>query len=393
MRLSRLFLITALSATTTGCSTFSTVQDWFSSEGEDLTAPVELERIDATVEVKKRWSTSIGDGQGDGFFKITPVLADGVIYAASSEGEVAAIDASDGDKRWNVSLERPISGGVGYHEGSLYLGGADGSIMQLSADDGSVMWEAPVSGEVLAPPAVSDDWVIVQTYDGKLLGFETGAEEPTWTYTSDVPVLTIRGTSTPLLIGDNAIAGFADGKVVAVDVDSGNTSWESRIGIPQGGSEIDRIVDIDGVMTVQGIELFVSSYQGRVAALDLRTGRKIWQQNVSSVTGTSVGFGNVYVADVDGTVSAFLRNGQGARWQNIELGYRELSRPTPINSYVATVDLEGYLHLLSQVDGLFVGRSQVAGGPARADMISANGRLFILDDEGKLSAFELESAD
>ena len=54
MRLSRLILITALSAMTTGCSTFSTVQDWFSSEGEDLTAPVELERIDATVEVKKR---------------------------------------------------------------------------------------------------------------------------------------------------------------------------------------------------------------------------------------------------------------------------------------------------------------------------------------------------
>lgn len=393
MRLSRLLLVTALSVTTTGCSTLSTVQGWFDSEGEDLTAPVELERIDTSVRVKKRWSTSVGDGQGDGFFKITPVLADGVLYVASSEGEVAAIDAEDGDKRWSVSLERPISGGVGYHKDSLYLGGADGSVLQLSADDGSIVWEAAVSGEVLAPPAASDDWVIVQTYDGKLLGFESGAQEPTWTYTSDVPVLTLRGTSTPLLIGQNAIAGFADGKVVAVDVDSGNTSWESRIGIPQGGSEIDRIVDIDGVMTVQGIELFVSSYQGRVATLDLRTGRKIWQQNVSSVTGTSVGFGNVYVADVDGTVSAFLRNGQGARWQNIELGYRELSRPTPINSYVATVDLEGYLHVLTQLDGQIVGRSKIASGPARADMISANGRLFILDDDGKLSAFELESSD
>ena len=393
MRLSRLLLVTALSVTTTGCSTLSTVQGWFDSEGEDLTAPVELERIDTSVRVKKRWSTSVGDGQGDGFFKITPVLADGVLYVASSEGEVAAIDAEDGDKRWSVSLERPISGGVGYYKDSLYLGGADGSVLQLSADDGSIVWEAAVSGEVLAPPVASDDWVIVQTYDGKLLGFESGAQEPTWTYTSDVPVLTLRGTSTPLLIGQNAIAGFADGKVVAVDVDSGNTSWESRIGIPQGGSEIDRIVDIDGVMTVQGIELFVSSYQGRVATLDLRTGRKIWQQNVSSVTGTSVGFGNVYVADVDGTVSAFLRNGQGARWQNIELGYRELSRPTPINSYVATVDLEGYLHVLTQLDGQIVGRSKIASGPARADMISANGRLFILDDDGKLSAFELESSD
>ena len=390
MRLSRLLLITALTVTMTGCST---VQGWFDSEGEDLTAPVELEKIDALVKVKKRWSTSVGDGQGKGFFKIRPALSEGVLYVASSEGEVAAIDAVDGDKRWSVSLERPLSGGVGYHAGGLYLGGADGSVLQLSADDGSMVWEATVSGEVLAAPAVSDDWIIVQTYDGKLLGFETGSETPTWTYTSDVPVLTLRGTSTPLLIGDNAIAGFGDGKVVAIDLDSGNVSWESRIGIPQGGSEIDRIVDIDGVMTVQGIELFVSSYQGRVAALDIRTGRKLWQQNVSSVTGTSVGFGNVYVADVDGTVSAFLRNGQGARWQNIELGYRELSRPTPVKSYVATVDLEGYLHLLSQVDGVIVGRLKIAGGPARADMISDNGRLFILDDDGKLSAFDLESSD
>lgn len=393
MRLSRLVLVAALSLTTTGCSTFSTVQGWFGSDGEDLTAPVELEQINAQVEVRKRWSTSIGDGQGAGFFRINPVLVDDVLYVASSEGEVAAIDASDGDKRWSVSLERPLSGGVGFHGGSLYLGGADGSVLQLSANDGSLMWEAAVSGEVLAAPTVSDDWVIVQTYDGKLLGFQAGADEPTWTYTSDVPVLTLRGTSTPMLIGGNAVAGFGDGKVVAIELDSGNVSWEARIGIPQGGSEIDRIVDIDGVMTVQGIELFVSSYQGRVAALDTRTGRRIWQQNVSSVTGTSVGFGNVYVADVDGTLSAFLRNGQGVRWQNIELGYRELSRPTPVSSYVATVDLEGYLHLLSQVDGQIVGRSKIGGGPARADLIADSGRLFVFDDEGRLSAFELESSD
>ena len=158
MRLSRLVLVAALSLTTTGCSTFSTVQGWFGSDGEDLTAPVELEQINAQVEVRKRWSTSIGDGQGAGFFRINPVLVDDVLYVASSEGEVAAIDASDGDKRWSVSLERPLSGGVGFHGGSLYLGGADGSVLQLSANDGSLMWEAAVSGEVLAAPTVSDDW-------------------------------------------------------------------------------------------------------------------------------------------------------------------------------------------------------------------------------------------
>lgn len=390
MKLFRLLTTSVLLLLISGCSTF---QEWFGSEEEDATAPVELERIDTKVKLKKQWSTKIGDGQGDGFYKITPTLVDGVLYVASSDGEVAAISAVDGDRLWRVELERPLSGGVGYHDRRLYLGGADGSVLQLSADDGVVEWEAPVSGEVLAAPAVSDDWVIVQTYDGKLLGFQPGADEPAWTFTSDVPVLTLRGTSTPILVGDNAIAGFGDGKVIAVDVNSGNVSWESRIGVPQGSSEIDRIVDIDGAMTQQGIELFVASYQGRVAALDSRTGRKLWQQNVSSVTGTHVGFGNVYVADVDGTLSAFLRTGQGVRWQNIELGYRQLSRPTPVSSYVATVDFDGYLHLLSQVDGQIVGRTKIGGDAARADMIADSGRLIIFADNGQLLAYELETLD
>ena len=390
MKLFRLLTTSVLLLLISGCSTF---QEWFGSEEEDATAPVELERIDTKVKLKKQWSAKIGDGQGDGFYKITPTLVDGVLYVASSDGEVAAISAADGDRLWRVELERPLSGGVGYHDRSLYLGGADGSVLQLSANDGVVEWEAAVSGEVLAAPAVSDDWVIVQTYDGKLLGFQPGADEPAWTFTSDVPVLTLRGTSTPILVGDNAIAGFGDGKVVAVDVNSGNVSWESRIGVPQGSSEIDRIVDIDGAMTQQGIELFVASYQGRVAALDSRTGRKLWQQNVSSVTGTHVGFGNVYVADVDGTLSAFLRTGQGVRWQNIELGYRQLSRPTPVSSYVATVDFDGYLHLLSQVDGQIVGRTKIGGDAARADMIADSGRLIIFADKGQLLAYELETLD
>ncbi len=390
MKLFRLLTTSVLLLLISGCSTF---QEWFGSEEEDATAPVKLERIDTKVKLKKQWSAKIGDGQGDGFYKITPTLVDGVLYVASSDGEVAAISAADGDRLWRVELERPLSGGVGYHDRSLYLGGADGSVLQLSANDGVVEWEAAVSGEVLAAPAVSDDWVIVQTYDGKLLGFQPGADEPAWTFTSDVPVLTLRGTSTPILVGDNAIAGFGDGKVIAVDVNSGNVSWESRIGVPQGSSEIDRIVDIDGAMTQQGIELFVASYQGRVAALDSRTGRKLWQQNVSSVTGTHVGFGNVYVADVDGTLSAFLRTGQGVRWQNIELGYRQLSRPTPVSSYVATVDFDGYLHLLSQVDGQIVGRTKIGGDAARADMIADSGRLIIFADNGQLLAYELETLD
>lgn len=375
----------ALSA---GCST---ITGWFSDDDFDPREPVELQKIDEQVKLKSRWSRGVGDGQGNGLYKINPILVNDSIYVASSEGKLASVDAKTGRVRWKSNLDLALSGGVGHHRDSIFVGASEGLVMRLSADSGEEIWRAVVSGEVLSAPQGDGRYVVAQTYDGKLIGFDYETGEIRWTYTSDVPVLTLRGTGTPMILGDNAIAGFADGKVVAVNLRSGNVAWESRVAIPQGRSEIERIVDIDGSMALQGNELYVASYQGRLVAIDTRSGRRLWQRNVSSVSGVGVGFGNVYVADEDGTVSAFLRNGQGVRWQNIDLGFRELSLPTPVNSYVATVDFEGYLHLLSQVDGEIVGRTKVDSKGARADMIARGNRLFVYTNDGALKAYDVEA--
>ena len=373
---------------TTGCST---ITGWFSDDEFDPREPVELEKITEQVKLKSRWSRGVGDGQGEGLLKINPILVGDSLYAASAEGRVTAVDPESGRVRWKQDLDLALSGGVGHHGNSVFVGASEGLVMRLDAASGSEIWRAPVSGEVLSAPQGDGRYVVAQTYDGKLMGFDYQTGEVRWTYTSDVPVLTLRGTGTPMILGDNAIAGFADGKVVAINLRSGNVAWEVRVAIPQGRSEIERIVDIDGSMAVQSNELYVASYQGRLAAIDTRSGRRLWQRNVSSVSGVGVGFGNVYVADDDGTVSAFLRNGQGVRWQNIDLGFRDLSRPTPVSSYVAVVDFEGYLHLLSQVDGEIVGRTKVDSSGARADMLTRGNRLFVFTNDGALKAYDVEA--
>ena len=373
---------------TTGCST---ITGWFSDDEFDPREPVELEKITEQVKLKSRWSRGVGDGQGEGLLKINPILVGDSLYAASAEGRVMSVDPESGRVRWKQDLDLALSGGVGHHGNSVFVGASEGLVMRLDAASGSEIWRAPVSGEVLSAPQGDGRYVVAQTYDGKLMGFDYETGEVRWTYTSDVPVLTLRGTGTPMILGDNAIAGFADGKVVAINLRSGNVAWEVRVAIPQGRSEIERIVDIDGSMAVQSNELYVASYQGRLAAIDTRSGRRLWQRNVSSVSGVGVGFGNVYVADDDGTVSAFLRNGQGVRWQNIDLGFRDLSRPTPVGSYVAVVDFEGYLHLLSQVDGEIVGRTKVDSSGARADMLTRGNRLFVFTNDGALKAYDVEA--
>lgn len=370
-------------------SACGTIGGWFEVDDDDPTAPVPLVDIEPTVNIKKRWSTGVGNGQGAGLYKLQPIIEGNIIYAAAADGEIKAVERDRGKTLWDTELETGLSGGVGFYDDALLLGSADGEVLKVSATSGELQWSARLQGEVLAPPQSNGQVVVVQTYDGKLQGLDFASGEKLWTYDSDVPVLTIRGTSAPIVNGDTVYAGFANGRVAAFDVNTGGVKWEVRVAISQGRSEIERIVDVDGAMALIGNELYAASYQGRVVAIDVAAGRKIWQKDVSSFSGVSQGFGNVYVTDENGTVSAYLRNGQGLRWEQDALGYRGLSRPTPVSSYVAVVDYDGYLHLLSQVDGELVGRVRPGGGGARANMLADGNVVYVYTDDGDLIAYEI----
>ena len=206
-RLSRLILLASF-ALSAGCST---VTGWFSDDDFDPREPGELQKISEQVKLKSRWSRGVGDGQGDGLYKMNPILVDDSLYVASAEGRVAAVDAETGRVRWKNDLDLALSGGVGHHRDAIFVGAAEGLVMRLSAENGEEVWRTGVSGEVLSAPQGDGRYVVAQTYDGKLMGFDYETGEVRWAYTSDVPVLTLRGTGTPMILGDNAIAGFADG--------------------------------------------------------------------------------------------------------------------------------------------------------------------------------------
>ena len=385
-QISRYLVLLVMMLSLAGCST---VSGWFDSDDDDLTAPVPLSDITETVNIKELWSVGVGDGQGDGFYRLQPAISGDVIYAASADGEVLAVDRKRGKTLWELELDIALSGGVGVYEDVLLLGSSEGLVLQLDASTGEQLWTTMLTGEILSPPQANGKVVVVQTYNGKLQGLDFTTGELLWTYTSKVPVLTVRGTSVPIIENNRVYAGFANGRVLAFDTQTGAIVWEVRVAIPQGRSEIERIVDVDGTMELGGGELYAASYQGSVVAIDVGAGRKIWQQKVSSFSGVSLGFGNVYAADEDGTLNAFMQNGEGVRWTQGALGYRQLSRPTPVGSYVAVADFEGYLHVLSQVDGDFVGRLRVDNDGVRGDMLSEDGILYVFGNDGDLVAYEI----
>ncbi|MEZ5572694.1 MAG: outer membrane protein assembly factor BamB [Halioglobus sp.] len=383
---SRYLLALLLFLNLTGCSTIS---GWFESDDKEANAPAELVDIQETVDIKELWSEDVGDGQGEGFYRIRPVIQGENIYVASANGEVVALNRISGKTLWEVDLETSLSGGVGVFGDALFVGSSEGFVLKLDASSGERIWATPLRGEILSPPQGDGRVVIAQTYDGKLQGLDNESGRVLWTYDSNVPVLTVRGTSTPIIENNLVYAGFANGRVLAFDTQTGAVVWEVRVAISQGRSEIERIVDVDGTMELAGNELFAASYQGSVVGIDVRSGRKLWQQKASSFSGVSQGFSNIYVADEDGTLTAYMRNGEGVRWTQGALAYRELSRPTPVSSYVAVADFEGYVHVLSQVDGEFVGRVRVDDDGARADMLSEGNVLYVYGNSGELVAYEI----
>ncbi|MCO6058352.1 outer membrane protein assembly factor BamB [Pseudomonas sp. MOB-449] len=366
--------VLALAVLAVGCS----------SNSKKELPPAELPDITEEVKLDKGWSRSVGDGQGESYNLLVPAVDGDTIYASDVNGEVMAINRFNGDVIWKQDLELPVSGAVSVGYGLVMLGTLKGEVVALDATNGEEKWRARVNGEVLAPPANNGDVVVVQTQNDTLFGFDAATGSQRWIYENTPAVLTLRGTGAPIVTNNLAVAGLSTGKVLALDIQRGIPVWEQRVAIPQGRSELDRVVDIDGGLLLSGGTLYSVTYQGRVAALDLESGRVLWQREASSYVGVAQGFGNVYVSLANGTVEGVDERSASALWSNDALARRQLSAPEVFSSYVAVGDFEGYLHLLSQVDGHFVGRVKVDGDGLRARPLVVGDWMYAFGNGGKL---------
>jgi len=358
--------------------------------GEDnAEPPVPLTKLEDPLPLKKLWSKNVGVGNEEQYLKLVPASADEQIYVADHKGRVTALDALTGKKNWQVKTDVPVSAGPGAGEGLVLLGTSNAEVLALDAGDGSKRWLAAVSSEVLSVPQIDLGRVIVQTVDGNVtaLDAETGAQ--LWIFDRSVPVLTLRGTSTPAVEHGVVVAGFANGKLVAMSADKGFVGWEANIAIPQGRSELERIVDIDGDPIIVGTAVYVATYQGSIGVIDLQSGNSGWKRDMSSYLSLGVDFSQVYVTDAQSHVWALSRSTGSTVWKTEDLAYRRVTAPEPFNDYIAVGDYDGYLHLLSRYDGRIVARARVDSDGIRARPLVVGDVLYVFGNSGKLAAFTL----
>ncbi len=372
----------------------------------------ELKPINAKYEVDVEWEESAGEGAGEFFSNLAPVVSEDAVYAASRAGDVYAFNKQDGDLIWSsdIRIDPPdwwttitfetvkpgkLSGGITAAYGNLYMGTEEGEVVAMSQENGEVLWRVEVPGEVVSAPAAGEGWIAVMTSAGSVVTLHPDTGEQRWTSETTVPALSLRGTSSPVISNGGVLVGTANGKLTVILLERGIPAWEEAVATTKGTTELERLIDVDATPLVNGKSVYSIAYNGNLIAVDILSGRVMWKREYSSYRSLAFDGKTIYLTDARGTVSAVDATNGIERWSQPDLKNRRLTSPVVYKDTVVVADLEGYVHFIDKTSGEFVARHQYTNGwlddfeGAQAKMSVSDDLLYLQTRDGEVSALKL----
>ena len=360
--------------------------NWFGSRSS---APemAPLPPLASTVVASTLWQASIGNSQQAVF---SPAVAGDSVYAAASDGTITRLDSGSGKQLWRINAGERLTGGVGADSKLVAVGSGKGEVLAFDAN-GSALWKTQVSSEVLAAPQVADDVVVVRSVDSRIFGLDAKDGKRKWYYQRSTPALTVRSPAGISISRGVVYAGFAGGKLVAINLSNGAVRWEATVALPRGSTELERVTDVIGLPVVTEREVCAVAYQGRICCFELANGQSVWGREMSSTSGLSLDARYVFVSDDKGAVHALDRIGGSSVWTQDKLRLRNLSAPLALGREVVVADIQGYVHFLVRDSGAFAGRVATDGSPVSTNPVMLpNGGFLIQTRNGGLYAFNIK---
>jgi len=349
--------------------------------------PAELTKFANRVKIQRVWSSHLSGEAVKLRLGLGMAVDGGRLFAASHSGLVEAFDPGSGRRLWSRQVKAPLSGGPGAGYGLVVVGSSKGDLIALSETDGKPRWRHHVNAEILSAPAVGRDLVIVRGVDGRLQALASADGAESWIVDQQVPRLSLRGVSRPILVGDLAVCGFDNGHVEAIVSNSGAVAWNTAVDEPHGNSELQRLIDVDAPVISDGEDLFAVAYQGHVVRLTRETGQIVWKHEWSSYRGLALDGNSLYISSADGALARMDRSTGTVQWQQKMLARRELTAPAVIGGRVVVADLDGFVHWLDAADGAYLARVSAGKGRVSAAPLVVGDLVLVFTDRGELSAF------
>ena len=378
----KLFLLSILLIS--GCSTLDGLRFWQNDE-VDPDEPKELSSFASQENIKVLWRNSYNGENEIGNF--LPSFNAQNIFFSDASGNVLSMDAKTGNDNWSVKLNFLASGtSAGF--GIVVVADVDGNVIALDQIDGSILWSSNVKGEVLSSVAIDAKIVVVKTGSGELLGLNKDSGEVIWSYRSTLPVLTIRGNSSPVIVDNLVYASFDNGRLGVFELNSGFQIWDGAISYVSGASELENLIDSDSNPVIEGGLIYTTNYQGNLNIFDPSQKRSVWSNNASSFFSPIISRGMLMIVEENSSIKSFALKTLEESWINSDYLNRDLSNGVSYKDNIVVGDFEGYVHVINILNGRTVGREKLSRNPIKT-ILSRSDSLYVIDEAFNLISIDL----
>ncbi len=374
--------------------------DWPQLNGN---ASRSLGHVAAGTSLNQVWSASIGSGNGSSARIVSPpVVAGGRVYAMDAAASVAALETGSGGRVWSTDLtpegENSIDGfggGVAHDGDRVYATTGFGQLHALSAASGEIIWTAPLGAPSRAAPAVAAGRVFAVTRDNRIIAVDAGSGRVVWSEQALDQVAGILGGAAPAATDRVVVAPFSSGELNAYSADSGRIGWVDDLTGTRGSTGLAALNDVTGDPVIVDGAVYAASQSGRLVAVDLRSGERLWTRDIGGLQPPYVAGEFLFIVSGEGTLVALERSSGDVIWTT-ELGaFQDPEEREDAITWAGPVAAGGRLLLVSDLgrlvsvdptNGAVVSETNLPSGASNAPVV-AGGTVYVLTDGGTLAAY------
>jgi outer membrane protein assembly factor BamB len=348
------------------------------------------------------WQTGIGEGSSD-YTRVLapPVVAGGRVFAMDGGVQVSAVDAASGRPVWRVDLTpknqegNAFGGGPCFANNRLYVATGYAEVLALDPANGKVIWRRSVTAPVHAPPTVADGRVFAVTVDNELDVLDAADGHKLWSHNGIPETAGLLGGASPAVTRDVVVAAYTSGELFALSIENGRALWSDNLASSRRMNAIAGLADIRGRPVIDRGRVVAVSHSGRMAAIDLRTGDRVWEQEIGSSYSPWVAGDYVFVLANDNQMVCLTRDEGKVRWvRQLPRYVNEKDRSDPImwagpvlgGNRLIALSSRGETISVSPYTGAIEDRRPLSAG-AFLEPVIAGGTLYLLNDEANLSAY------
>lgn len=351
--------------------------------GPDKSKQIDLGPNTPLIGVRTAWTSSIGSV--DFPLEVRPV--GNLIFAAGSDGTVAAIDARTGGDLWRTSVGVKLSAGVGSDGRYVAVVSKENELIVL--DGAKELWRQRLGAVTLSAPLVAGARVFAMSADRSVSAFDAVTGRKLWQQQRSGEALVLGRSGVVMAIGDTLVTGTS-GRLVGMNPINGKVKWEVQVANSRGTNEVERLVDLVSGVSRQGNQVCVRSFQSAIACVDGDRGNLAWTKPASGSTGLDGDASEVFGTESDGRLIAWKRADGERLWVSERLRFRTLTGPTLAGRSLVIGDEEGTLHFLSRQDGSPLNRLSTDGSPIRSAPALVGQTLVVVTQRGGIFGFKPE---